>query len=98
MTTFAIIKSGGKQYLVTGNQDILVDRINTEDKNIKLETLMTFDGENGSVNLDVQPIQAEIVEHLKGDKIRVAKFKSKVRYRKVNGFRAALTKLRIGAL
>ena len=98
MTTFAIIKSGGKQYLVTGNQDILVDRINTEDKNIKLETLMTFDGEKGAVNLKVEPIQAEIVEHLKGDKIRVAKFKSKVRYRRVNGFRAALTKLRIGAL
>ncbi len=98
MTTFAIIKSGGKQYLVTGNQDIIVDRINTEDTKIQLETLMSFDGEKGAVNLKVEPMTVEIVEHFKGEKIRVAKFKSKVRYRKVNGFRHSLTRLRIAAI
>ena len=40
-------------------------------------------------------LRIKIIEQLKGDKIRVAKFKAKVRYRKVMGFRARLTKLKI---
>jgi large subunit ribosomal protein L21 len=38
---------------------------------------------------------AKVIAHIKGDKVRIAKFKAKVRYRKVTGFRAALSKLKI---
>jgi len=40
-------------------------------------------------------IKATVIDHLKGDKIRVARFKAKSRYRKVKGFRAQLTKIKI---
>jgi large subunit ribosomal protein L21 len=38
------------------------------------------------------------MDNLKGEKIRVARFKSKVRYRKVRGFRPQLTKLKVGSI
>ena len=42
-----------------------------------------------------EKVSAEVVDNVKGDKIRIAKFKAKSRYRKVRGFRARLTKLKI---
>ncbi len=40
-------------------------------------------------------VKAKVLEQKKGEKIRVAKFKSKVRYRRVMGFRSLLTKIKI---
>jgi large subunit ribosomal protein L21 len=40
-------------------------------------------------------VTAKFLNDLRGEKIRVSKFKSKVRYRRVTGFRAALTKIQI---
>ncbi|GIW64855.1 MAG: 50S ribosomal protein L21 [Patescibacteria group bacterium] len=100
MTKFAVIKTGGKQYLVKEGDEIVVDRLeNKEQEKIELETLMIFtdDGDNieiGSPFLK-EKTQAEIVSHEKGEKIRIARFKAKVRYRKVKGFRPQLTTLKI---
>ncbi len=96
MSTFAVVQTGGKQYIVTGNQEIIVDRINSDKNEVELQSVFAI--KDGKIVDDLKPIKAEIVEHVKGDKIRVAKFKSKVRYRRVNGFRAALTKIKIGAI
>lgn len=100
MTTFAVIKTGGKEYLVKEGDEIIVDRLeNKEKEKIDLETLMIFDDEGkifelGQPNLE-KKVQAEVVSHQKGEKIRVAKFKAKVRYRKVKGFRPHLSTIRI---
>jgi large subunit ribosomal protein L21 len=103
MSQFAVIKTGGKQYLVQPNDVIIVDKIEGEAKaKTQFDTLMAFDSETGKVETGApvlkSAVQAEIVEQVKGDKIRVAKFKSKVRYRKVRGFRAQLTKVKIVSL
>jgi len=96
----AVIKTGGKQYLVKENSEIVVDRINAKEKEkINLETLALFEPEGdvlkiGAPTVD-RAVEAEIVAHLKGDKIRVAKFKAKVRYRRVKGFRPQLTRIKI---
>ncbi len=100
MSLFAVIKTGGKQYLVSEGSELYVDRINKEKgKKIKFETLAIFtkDGEKvlvGKPNLE-EKVTGEIVDHLKGEKIRVARFKAKVRYRRVKGFRHQLTKIKI---
>lgn len=99
MVRFAVIKSGGKQYLVKEKDEFYVDRLEGKEKDkIELDTLAIFDEDKkfelGTPSLD-KKVKAEVVEHLKGDKIRVAHFKSKVRYRKVKGFRPYLTKLKI---
>jgi len=102
MAHIAVVKTGGKQYLVKENQEILVDRLDAQEKDIvELETLAVFE-EDGNLELGMPALtkktQATVVEQLRGDKIRVAHFKAKVRYRKVRGFRADLTKLKIGAI
>lgn len=100
MVNFAVIKTGGKQYLVKEGDEITVDRLEDKEKTkIDLETLMIFDEEGKSVDLGTpiltKKVQAEVVSHSKGEKIRVTRFKSKVRYRKVRGFRPFLTTLKI---
>ena len=100
MVTYAVVKTGGKQYLVKEGMIITVDQLNVEEgKKVKLETLLKFDEEGKAFELG-QPIleekvSAEVIDNVKGDKIRIAKFKAKSRYRKVRGFRARLTKLKI---
>lgn len=100
MVNFAVIKTGGKQYLVKEGDEITVDRLEDKEKaKIDLETLMIFDEEGKTVDLGMptltKKVQAEVVSHSKGEKIRVARFKSKVRYRKVRGFRSFVTTLKI---
>lgn len=98
MAKYAIIRTGGKQYIVRENEEILVERLeNKVDETIQLETLGIFDGDKVEVGTPVlkTTIGAQVISHPRGDKIRVSKFKSKVRYRKTTGFRADLTKIKI---
>lgn len=99
MTKIAVIRTGGKQYLVKENDEILVQNTSGKEKDtIELETLAVFDGEDKvSLGNPLLPTSAKavIVENVKGGKVRVARFKAKVRYRKVNGFRPQLTKIKI---
>lgn len=100
MTKFAVVKTGGKQYLVKEKDEIIVDKIEQDaKKTVGLIKLAEFDDKEEDVKLGdpilKDKVDAQVVEQLKGDKIRVAKFKSKVRYRRVRGFRARLTKIKI---
>lgn len=99
MVKIAVVKSGGKQYLVKDNDFLVVDYLNQKEGNtIKLETLAIFNDDGDEVNLDkekIKSVEAKVIEHGKGEKIRIARFKAKVRYRRVKGFRPKLTKLQI---
>lgn len=100
MAKAAIIRTGGKQFLVKENDVIFVQRLdNKENDKIELETLATFDDESEALEMGAPTlpgkVSAEVVAQVKGDKVRVAKFKAKVRFRRVNGFRAQLTKIKI---
>lgn len=86
--------------MVKEGQEITVDRLqNKEKEKIELETFLTFDEEGKTIDLGrpslTKKVQAEVISHSKGEKIRVARFKSKVRYRRVKGFRPYLTTLKI---
>lgn len=102
MAKMAVVQSGGKQYLVQSDQEIVVQKVDGEDKTIDLQVLAVFDNEKNAVELGApllkNVIKATVMETVKGDKIRVARFKSKVRYRKVTGFRPQLTRLKIGQI
>ena len=102
MVNYAVVKTGGKQYLVKEGMTITVDQLNNEGKagtKIELETMLKFDEEGKTLELGKpllkEKVTAEVIGNVKGDKIRIAKFKAKSRYRKVRGFRAKLTKLKI---
>ena len=100
MNTLAVIKSGGKQYIVKSGDVITVDKIDSDvGSKIELVKLANISTDGSAVELGTPQmktsVSAEIVESGKGTKIRVAKFKAKVRYRRVTGFRPMLSKLKI---
>lgn len=102
MTRFAVVKTGGKQYVAKETDFLVVDRLPSKEKEtIDLETLAVFDDkgkiELGSPVLEAKT-QATVVEHVKGEKLRISKFKAKVRYRRVTGFRSRLTKIQISKI
>lgn len=97
---FAVVKTGGKQFLVKENDLIVVDKLNKKEKEkVELETLLIFEDEGKELKIGdpylKEKVQAEVISSQKGEKIRVAKFKAKVRYRRVKGFRPYLTTLKI---
>jgi large subunit ribosomal protein L21 len=95
---YAVIKTGGKQYKVSEGDVIEVDRLLT-DKDSKVifdEVLLKVTDKGiklGNPLINGEKVEAKLLEQIKGDKIRVSKFKSKVRYRRVTGFRASLSKV-----
>lgn len=99
MTRYAVVKTGGKQYVAKESDFLVVDLLPQKEKEtVELETLAVFD-DAGTVDLGAPfmatKTQATVVEHVKGDKLRIAKFKAKVRYRKVTGFRSKLSKIQV---
>jgi len=97
----AIIRQGGKQYVVEKDTVFQVSRINDEAKEIKLEVLATYDDKGvniGNPVLESAEVVAEIVEHSKGPKIDVRKYKSKNKYRRKIGYRDYLTTLKIKSI
>lgn len=96
---YAVIKTGGKQYKVSEGDVIEIDRISGKDGKFSFEEvlLLVNDGKVtvGKPFIKGEKVEAKILEDLRGEKIRVSKFKSKVRYRRTTGFRAALTKVEI---
>lgn len=100
MSKIAVIKAAGKQYLVKTGDEILVDRLDVkENTQILLDTLASFDDDKSSLKLGSPlvstKVKGKVLEHLKGDKLHILKFKSKVRYAKRKGFRHFLSKIKI---
>lgn len=97
---YAVIKASGKQYRVTEGEVVNIDKIEGKegDKIDFPEVLLVVDGEKvqiGQPTVTSVKVTAKILAQFKGEKIRVARFKAKVRYRRVKGFRPLLTKVQI---
>ncbi len=97
--TKAVVKVGGKQFIVAEKETLLVDLLPEGTKELKLDALLVIDGENTKVGKPTVPgvvVTAKVVEDLvKGDKIRVIRYKAKKRVHKENGHRQKYSKLEI---
>jgi large subunit ribosomal protein L21 len=97
---YAVIRSGGKQYKVEPNQLLDVERLSS-DVGAVLElsdVLMVVDGDVvtvGKPQVTGARVVAEVLEHGRGPKIIVFKYKNKTRYRRKNGHRQDYTRLAI---
>lgn len=95
--SYAIIKTGGKQYRVQEGQTLLVEKLAGEaGDSLELESLM-LGGDEAVFGADAAKLKvaAELVEHVKGPKLRVNKFKPKRGYRRRAGHRQQLTRIRV---
>lgn len=98
----AIIKTGGKQYLVKEGDILLIEKIIKEpgEKFLFEEVLAVFDSEKdglivGKPYLKGFKIEAKVIDQEKGEKIYVVKYKPKVRYHKKTGHRQLYTRVKI---
>lgn len=100
---YAIVESGGKQYKAVEGGIIEVDRLNAEaGEQIDIQTvLLLADEENVSVGTpDVKGavVHTTVVDHSKGPKIVVFKYRPKKRYRVKTGHRQQYTRLMIDSI
>ena len=98
----AIVKIGGKQYLVAEKETLLVDLLQEGTKELKLDALLVTDGKKttvGTPTVKGVKVVAKVVEELvKGDKSRVIRYKAKKRVHKENGHRQKYTRIQIESI
>jgi large subunit ribosomal protein L21 len=98
---YAIVKTGGKQYRVQEGESLLVERLAAEDgATVALEPLLFVDGSDvvDGDGLAGVSVQARVVGHERGPKLRVVKFKPKRGYKRRAGHRQELTRIEITSL
>jgi large subunit ribosomal protein L21 len=99
---YAIVKTGGKQYKVAEGDVIEVEKLaGTPGDELTLAAVLLVDGDNlvtGAAELANVAVTAEVVEHTKGPKIRIHKFKNKTGYHKRQGHRQPLTRVKVTAI
>lgn len=96
---FAIVNIAGQQFKVKKDDQLFVHRLegNVGDNVEFSDVLMTSNGDKITLGSSVK-VKAEIVDHLKGDKVIVFKKKRRKGYQKSNGHRQYLTKIKINEL
>ena len=91
---FAVVKSGGKQYRVAEGQQLVVDRVKGEVGD-SVELPVGFSVDDEGFDLGERTARVEILEHLRGDKIHIYKYKPKKDHRKKTGHRQELTRIKV---
>jgi large subunit ribosomal protein L21 len=99
---YAIVRTGGHQEKVSVGDEIQVNRLTDKaGATVTLPALLLVD--EGSVTSDAQAltgvaVQAQVVEHMRGPKIKILRFKNKTGYRRRQGHRQDLTRLRVTSI
>src|SRR3989344_3395344 len=100
MSQFAVIKTGGKQYIVRPDQKLKIEKLDAEE-GVKVwfdEVLLVADGEKieiGNPLIKGAKVEAEITKQGRGRKIIVFKYHAKTRYQKKKGHRQYFTEVKI---
>ena len=98
----AVVKISGKQYLVSEKESLLVDLLPEGAKELTLDALLVIDGDKikvGTPTVKGSSVKAKVVEaEVKGDKLRVIRYKSKKRVHKETGHRQKYTKIEVTSI
>jgi large subunit ribosomal protein L21 len=98
---YAIVKTGGKQYRVERGQQLLVERLAVaEGADVALEPILYRSDEAvfDKAGLKDVKVTAKVLAHVRGEKLRVFKFKPKRGYKRRNGHRQDLTRIEVTAI
>ena len=98
----AVVKIGGKQYLVAEKETLLVDLLPEDTKELELDALLVINDDNiqvGQPTVESVKVKAVVVEPLvKGDKLRIIRYKAKKRVHKETGHRQKYSKIEIKSI
>jgi large subunit ribosomal protein L21 len=99
MAVYAIISIGGSQYRVSEGERLLVDRVSYDEKKTFHPTILMIGGD-GKADLGPKNAQvtARVVEHVRGPKVRVGKYRQRTGYRRHTGHRSELTEIEIESI
>ncbi|QUY60970.1 50S ribosomal protein L21 [Gulosibacter molinativorax] len=96
---FAVVRAGGRQEKVEVGSVVTMNRVVADDKgNVNLPAVLLVDGDKITSDADKLAkvtVTAEVVEDLRGPKIRIQKYKNKTGYKKRQGHRQELTTVKI---
>lgn len=92
--SYAIIRVGGKQYKVQEGEQLLVDRLKTGAGQTFRPDLLFVPGGDGRG----ATVTARVLDHVKGEKIRIGKYRRRTGYKRHTGFRASLTRIEIESI
>lgn len=93
----AVIQTGGKQYVVKTGQELDVELVG-DSKKLSFEPLLVFDEKTakvGSPTVKGAKVTAEVLDTVKGEKVKVFKFKAKKRVKKLTGHRQKYSRIKI---
>lgn len=96
---FAVIETGGKQYVVHEGDEVDLEKLDVEEGDeVEFEAVLAA-GEGDDVSVGTPSADAqvvgEVVEHGKGEKVEVMKFKRKKNYKRTYGHRQPYTTVKI---
>lgn len=98
----AVVKIGGKQFVVTEKETLMVDLLPEGTKELTLDALLVIDGDKttvGAPTVKGVKVTAKVLEaEVKGDKVQYIRYKAKKRVHKVNGHRQKYSKIEITAI
>ncbi len=100
--TKAVVKIGGKQFIVAEKETLLVDLLQEGTKELTLDALLVIDGDKTLIGMPTVKgvtVTATVIDDLvKGEKIRVIRYKAKKRVHKENGHRQKYSKIEITSI
>ena len=102
--SYAIIRSGGKQFRVAEGETVRVPSIDAEaGETVELEALVIGGGDGGETRVgtpavDGARVTGTVVEHGRGDKIIVFKKKRRKQYKRTRGHRQDFTAVKIDSI
>lgn len=96
---FAIVSIAGQQFKVRKDDELFVHRLegNAGDK-VEFSDILMLGDDQFTVGNGSKKVQAEIVDHLKGDKVIIFKKNRRKGYQKKNGHRQSLTRIKINEI
>lgn len=95
---YHVIQIGSRQYKIEPGQTIEIDRLPTEAKKLSVDkVLLKVDEKNIQIGTPYlkEKLELEVLGNIKKDKIRVATYKAKAKYRRVIGQRRQMTKVKL---
>ena len=99
---YAVVRAGGRQEKVEVGTVVVLDRIKADSEgNIQLAPVLLVDGDTITHDADALAkvtVTAEVVADLRGPKIVIQKFKNKTGYKKRQGHRSELTRVKITSI